>query len=65
MQYLMVLFVGSVAYRSGASLEAALITGGIAALFSASGIGDLAGLELVKDGHICGLEMLWLLVVLI
>ena len=45
-------FVGSVAYRSGASLEAALITGGIAALFSASGIGDLAGLELVKDGHI-------------
>ena len=41
-------FVGSVAYRSGASLEAALITGGIAALFSASGIGDLAGLELVK-----------------
>ena len=45
-------FVGSVAYRSGASLEAAWISGGIAALFSASGIGDLAGLELVKDGHI-------------
>ena len=46
------IFTGMITYRSGASLGASLVSGGVAALFSASGIGDLAGLELVKDGHI-------------
>ena len=46
------IFMGMITYRSGASLGASLVSGGVAALFSASGIGDLAGLELVKDGHI-------------
>ena len=45
-------FTGAVAYRSGASLKAALISGGVTALFSASGIGDLANLDLVKEGHV-------------
>ena len=46
------IYVGTVAYRSGANLGASLVSGGIAALFSASGIGDLASLPLVDEGKI-------------
>ena len=45
------IYVGTVAYRSGANLGASLVSGGIAALFSASGIGDLASLPLVDEGR--------------
>ena len=57
-------FVGSVAYRSGASLEAALITGGIAALFLHQVLEIWLVLNWLKM-VILWLEMLWLLVVLI
>ena len=46
------IFTGTVMYRSGASLEASLIGGGVSALLSASGIGDLADLTLVNEGRI-------------
>ena len=46
------IYVGTVAYRSGANLGASLVSGGIAAFFSASGIGDLASLPLVDEGKI-------------
>ena len=46
------IYVGAVAYRSGANLGASLVSGGIVALFSASGIGDLASLPLVDEGKI-------------